>query len=281
MSSRRKFIGQSVATVAASLALPLIGKSNPIDWQAVSGGGADFPVGIAGYTFFKFDIDQSITMMKRVGITNLSLKEVHLPMNSSEEKVKSTVAKFTAAGINVYTIGVVYMRSKDAVDQAFRYAKYAGVNMIVGVPNYDLIDYCEEQVKAYDIKLAIHNHGPKDPLYPSPGDVYGRIKDKDSRLGLCIDIGHTVRAGVLPEKAVREYKDRLFDLHIKDVTIAAEEGKAIEIGRGIIHFPELIKSLKKIQYKGVCSIEFEKDMGDPLPGIAESVGYFRAVMAAG
>ena len=90
-----------------------------------------------------------------------------------------------------------------------------------------------------------------------------------------------IRAGVLPEKAVRDYKDRLFDLHIKDVTIAAEEGKAIEIGRGVINFPELIKSLKKIQYKGICSIEFEKDMGDPLPGIAESTGYFKAVLAAG
>lgn len=281
MSSRRNFIGQSVLTAAATITLPLAGKSTSLFTREEAFFGVDFPIGIAGYTFFKFDVDQTISMMKRVGITNLSVKEIHLPLNSSEEKIKSTIGKFTAAGINVYTVGVIYMRSKEAVDQAFEYAKKVGVKMIVGVPNYDLIDYCEEKVKAYDMKLAIHNHGPKDPLYPSPGDVYSRIKDKDARLGLCIDIGHTVRAGVLPEKAVREYKDRLFDLHIKDVTIAAEEGKAIEIGRGVINFPELIKSLKKIQYKGVCSIEFEKDMGDPLPGIAESTGFFRAVLAAG
>jgi L-ribulose-5-phosphate 3-epimerase UlaE len=281
MSSRRTFIGQSVLTAAASLALPLAGKSASLFSEKENYFGADFPIGVAGYTFAKFDVDQSIAMMKRVGITNLSVKEIHLPLNSSEEKIKATIGKYTAAGINLYTVGVIYMRSKEAVDQAFEYAKKVGVNMIVGVPNYDLIDYCEEKVKAYDMRLAIHNHGPKDPLYPSPGDVYGRIKDKDSRLGLCIDIGHTIRAGVLPEKAVREYKDRLFDLHIKDVTIAAEEGKAIEIGRGVINFPELIKSLKKIQYKGVCSIEFEKDMADPLPGIAESTGYFKAVLAAG
>jgi sugar phosphate isomerase/epimerase len=281
MLSRRTFIGQSVLTAAASLTLPLAGKSAQLFSEKENYFGTDFPIGIAGYTFAKFDVDQSIAMMKRVGINLLSVKEIHLPLNSSEEKIKATIGKYTAAGINVYTVGVIYMRSKDAVDQAFEYAKKVGVSMIVGVPNYDLIDYCEEKVKAYDIKLAIHNHGPKDPLYPSPGDVYERIKDKDVRLGLCIDIGHTIRAGVLPEKAVRDYKDRLFDLHIKDVTVAAEEGKAIEIGRGVINFPELIKALKKVQYKGVCSIEYEKDMGDPLAGIAESTGYFRAVVAAG
>ena len=97
---------------------------------------------------------------------------------------------------------------------------------------------------------------------------------------MCIDIGHSMRADSLPEKAIRDFKSRLFDLHIKDVSIAAKDGKAIEIGRGVINFPEVVESLKKINFKGVCSIEFEKDMSDPLPGMAESVGYFKGVLAA-
>jgi hypothetical protein len=170
------------------------------------------------------------------------------------------------------------MKTKEAVDQAFKYAKMVGVPMIVGAPSYDVLDYAEEKVKEYDIKLAIHNHGPEDALYPGPKDVYDRIKNKDPRMGLCIDIGHATRAGVALDKAVKEYKDRLFDLHIKDINAAAKDGKAIEMGRGVIDFPALVKALKKIGYKGVCSIEFEKDMTDPLAGIAESVGFFKGVV---
>jgi sugar phosphate isomerase/epimerase len=128
--------------------------------------------------------------------------------------------------------------------------------------------------------LAIHNHGPEDALYPAPKDVYDRIKNLDAGMGMCIDIGHSMRAGSIPEKAIRDFKSRLFDLHIKDVSVAAKEGKAIEIGRGVINFPEVVESLRKINFKGVCSIEFEKDMTDPLPGMAESVGYFKGVLAA-
>jgi len=152
--------------------------------------------------------------------------------------------------------------------------------MIVGAPSYDMLDYAEEKVKEYNIKLAIHNHGPEDKLYPGPGDVWNRIKDRDARMGLCIDIGHATRAGVVVEKAVKEYKSRLFDLHIKDVSAADKDGKAIEIGRGVINFPELVESLRKIKFTGVCSIEYEKDMNDPFMGIAESVGYFKGVVAA-
>ena len=283
MSSRRNFIQKTAMGLAGSIAIPLLGKSTSSVSRDVSTNFAAnaLPLGIAGYTFAKVvEVEQSIAMMKRVGVHQLSLKEIHLPLNSSDEKIKTTMAKFKEADINVYTVGVIYMKTKEAVDLAFQYAKKVGVNMIVGVPSYDVLDYAEAQVKAYDINLAIHNHGPKDPLYPGPKDVYDRIKDKDPRVGLCIDIGHARRAGVLPEKAVKEYKDRLFDLHIKDVTAGVEEGKATEIGRGIINFPELVKSLKKIGYQGVCSIEFEKDMSDPLAGLAESVGYFRGVLAA-
>jgi sugar phosphate isomerase/epimerase len=98
-------------------------------------------------------------------------------------------------------------------------------------------------------------------------------------MGMCIDIGHSLRAGTLPEKAIRDFKDRLFDLHIKDINLAAKEGKAIEVGRGVIRFDEVVESLRKIKYQGMCSIEFEKDMTDPLPGIAESVGYFKGIIA--
>jgi inosose dehydratase len=281
MSSRRNFIQRSALGLAGSVAIPFLGKSSILQPMSASAANAvKLPVGVAGYTFAKFNPDQMITMMKKIGVTNLSLKEMHLALNSSDEDIKAAVAKYAAAGINIYAVGVVYMKTKEAVDLAFSYAKKVGVSLIVGVPSYDVLDYAEEKVKAYDIRLAIHNHGPKDPLYPSPKDVYDRIKDKDPRVGLCIDIGHTRRAGVLPEDVVKQYKKRLFDLHIKDVTAGVEEGKATEIGRGVIDFPALVKSLKRIGYTGVCSIEYEKDMTDPMVGIAESIGFFKGVLSA-
>lgn len=278
MSVFRKSLQRVAAAAAAFLSVVLLAGASP---KTLLADGKDpLPVGIAGYTFAKFDLDKSIAMMKRLGVHYLSVKEIHLPLNSSQETIDAALAKYKAADIQVYTVGVIYMKTKEAVDLAFAYAKKCAVPMIVGVPSYDLLDYAEQKVKEYDIKLAIHNHGPEDALYPGPRDVYDRIKQRDPRMGLCIDIGHAVRAGTAVDKAVKEYKDRLFDLHIKDVSIAAKDGKAIEIGRGVIDFPALVKSLNKIGYKGVCSIEFEKDMADPLAGIAESIGYFKGVMAA-
>jgi sugar phosphate isomerase/epimerase len=280
MSTRRSFLGKTALGIAGTSSIPFIGKAFDKQNTISPVESGDFPlnIGMAGFTFYKFDLEKTIAMMQRVGILNLSLKEFHLPLNSNAETIQSTMKKFKDAGINIYTVGVIYMKSKEAVDQAFQYAKNVGVDMIVGVPNYELLEYAEEKVKEHNIKLAIHNHGPEDKLYPSPKDIYDRIKNMDARMGLCIDIGHALRAGTLPEKAIREYKDRLFDLHIKDVNSSAKDAKAIEIGRGAIDFAAVIESLRKVKFQGVCSIEFEKDMSDPLPGIAESVGFFKGVM---
>lgn len=274
MSTRRNFLLQTALGMAATTMGPLAATA------AVSSrrDKAQLPVGMAGYTFAKFDLDQAIAIMNRVNIKNISVKDIHLPLNSSEEKIKEVLGKFSAAGIQVYAVGVIYMKTRQAVDEAFAYAKRVGVPLIVGVPTPDLLDYTEEKIKAYNIRLAVHNHGPEDALYPGPKNAYDLIKNRDPRLGLCLDIGHATRAGEAPDKAVLAYKNRIFDLHIKDVSAAAKDGKAIELGRGVIDFKKLVGALDKINYQGVCSIEYEKDMSDPLPGIAESAGYFRGVI---
>jgi len=238
-----------------------------------------FTVGMAGYTFLRFDVEKTIEIMKRVGVKNLSLKDFHMPMNSTQEQISAILDKFRSAGINVYTVGVIYMKTRESVDQAFEYAKMAGVKMIVGAPNYELLPYVEEKIKSYDFKLAIHNHGPDNPLFPNATDIWEHIKDLDSRIGICIDIGHTTRDGQDPSVDIMKYKARIYDVHIKDVDKAAKEGKTVEIGRGIIDIPKVITTLRKIKYSGSCSLEFEKDMNDSLAGIAESIGYFKGVMA--
>ncbi len=276
MSSRRNFIQKSILGIGGAAVLPLLGnKAMAANNDSKE---SSLQLGMAGFTFAKYDIEKSIAIMNRVNVKTLSLKDFHLPLDSSPEKIQTVLTQFKDGGITIYAVGVIYMKTKEAVDLAFDYAKKVGVTLIVGVPNPELLDYTEEKVKSTNIRIAIHNHGPEDKLYPSPKNVYDQIKSRDERMGLCIDIGHSTRAGQDPAKAVLEYNKRVFDLHIKDVSAAQKDGKAMEVGRGIIDFPALVKALNKIKYQGQCSFEFEKDMSDSLPGIAESEGYFRGVI---
>ncbi len=277
MKSRRQFLKLAGTGVLAAGATSLYAYPNmPVSVDQAKN---TFTIGMAGYTFLRFDVEKTIAIMKRAGVTNLSLKDFHMPMNSTQEQINTVLAKFKSAGLNVYTVGVIYMKTKESVDQAFEYAKMAGVKMIVGAPNYELLPYVEEKIKTYDFKLAIHNHGPDNPLFPNATDIWNHIKELDSRIGICIDIGHTTRDGQDPSEDIKKYKSRIYDVHIKDVDKAAKEGKTVEMGRGIIDIPKVIATLRKIKYSGSCSLEFEKDMNDPLAGIAESIGYFKGVMA--
>ena len=155
----------------------------------------------------------------------------------------------------------------------------AEMEMIIGVPNHDLLDYVEEKVKQYNIKLAIHNHGPGDEVYPSAKSAFDLIKSRDNRMGLCIDIGHTKRIGRDPEQDLKDFFDRVFDMHIKDVTEASSKGTTCTIGHGVIDFISFLKSAVKLGYQGTMALEYESEGNDPLPAMMESFGYIRGVIA--
>ena len=272
--SRRTFF----KTAGAALSSAALIESIDYGSQAQAGP-ASLTLGMASYTFRKFDLDACIAMTQRLGLKRIAFKSFHLALDASSDQIAKTVQKVNDAGLELYGGGVIYMKDEDQVHQGFDYAKAAGMEMIIGVPNHDLLDLVEKKVKEYDIIMAIHNHGPNDKVYPSPQSAYDKLIDRDPRMGLCIDIGHTQRLGLDPADEFVRLKDRVFDIHIKDVTAATEEGKTLEIGRGIIDMPKFIKTLIKHNYKGAASLEFEKDADDPLPGAAESIGYVRGILA--
>jgi inosose dehydratase len=239
-----------------------------------------FPLGLASYTLRAFGLDQVIVMTRRVGLERIVLKSMHLPLETPAAVIAETAAKVRAAGLDLYGGGVIYMTNEAEVEQAFRYAKAAGMRMIIGAPDPEILDLVNRKIKEYGVGVAIHNHGPDNNRYPTPVDAYKLIRDFDPGFGLCIDIGHTLRAGMDPSEAAEKCADRLLDVHIKDVTAASKEGQAVEIGRGVIDIPRFIRTLSKLKYAGTLSFEYEKDEKDPLPGLAESVGYVRGVMAA-
>jgi len=271
---RREFL-QATAAAAACCGLGTATAS-----QEPAAGKPKFELGLASYTLRKFDLAKTIELTKRVGLKHIAFKDFHLPMNSSVEQIQAAAAQVQEAGLDLYGGGVIYMKTEAQVNQAFDYAKVAGMRVIIGVPEHELLPLVDKKVKEYDIKVAIHNHGPGDKVYPLPSTVYEKVKDLDPRIGLCNDIGHTIRAGLDPAASIIEFADRLLDVHIKDVSAASPKGGAVEMGRGVINIPSVMRALIEIDYAGIVSFEYEKDADDPVPGLAESVGYARGVLAA-
>ncbi len=239
---------------------------------------AGIKLGIASYSLREFSLEETLAMANKLGIDRIALKAFHLPLDASDKEIKAAIQKSKDAGVEVYGGGVIYMKSQKEVDHAFKYAEKAGMEMIIGVPTHELLPYVEEKVKKYDIRLAIHNHGPGDKLYPSAESAYELIKDMDCRMGLCIDIGHTKRINRSPSQDLNDFFDRVFDIHIKDVTKAAHDGRTCEVGRGVIDIPQFLKDVIDSGYSGTVALEYEKDGKDPLPGMAESFGYIRGVL---
>jgi len=243
-------------------------------------GKAKFKLGLASYTLRKFDLDQTVAMTAQLGLTHIALKSFHLPLDSTPKQIEEAAKKVRDAGLTLYGAGVIYMRDEQEARQAFEYAKAAGMTTIIGVATYELLPLVDQLVKQYDIRLAIHNHGPTDKIYPAPATAYEKIQGLDKRIGICNDIGHTTRAGVDPSVSAEKYFDRLLDVHVKDVTAAEAEGKTVEIGRGVIDIPKFLRTLIRLDYDGVVSFEYEKDPDNPFAGLAESVGYVRGVLAS-
>ena len=298
-TTRRKFL----KTAGFGLAVPIAASAIPIAMTEMTAGSSDrtalpgagaavttlnaappatrkFELGMASYTFRAFNLDETLAMTKRLGLGWISLKSMHLPLDASPAEIKAVAAKVRAAGIEPYSGGVIYMTTEAEARQAFAYAQAAGMKIIIGVPNHDLLPLVDSLVKQYDTKLAIHNHGPTDKIYPSPESAYDRIKNLDRRLGLCIDVGQTQRSGIDPAVSAERCFDRLFDVHVKDVTAATASGATLEAGRGVVDLPKLMAALTRLGYAGTVSLEYEKDEKDPLPGSAESIGYLRGILAA-
>ncbi len=277
-TSRREFL---VLGGAALVTGTFARETAPDDRPGVSGVSKVLPfeMGIASYTFRSFPLETVIEATARLGMRNVTLKEMHLPLQSSESEIAAVVKKISSAGLRLVSAGVVYMKSEEEVRRAFAYARVAGLKFLVGVPEPPLLGIAEQCVKETDIALAIHNHGPTDKRFPSPESVCTGIAGMDKRMGLCLDIGHTQRLGLDPTAEFERFQDRVLDIHFKDVSSADASGKTIEIGRGVIDIPKFLRSLIKAGYSRTVHFEFEKDQNDPMPGLAESVGYSRGVLA--
>jgi sugar phosphate isomerase/epimerase len=279
---RRQFLqtsllGSTAALAAANLGANAFGAVTKPD-RDLDGG---LKLGVASYTFRKFTLDQAIEMTKQGGFKYINLKDVHLPLKSTKEERQAARQKIEAAGLKLMGGGVIYMKNDEAeIQHVFEYAKDSGMPVIVCSPVPDALDAVEKKAKEFNILVAIHNHGPTDKTYPSPLDVLALIKDRDPLMGICMDIGHTVRIGVDPVECIDRCGNRLHDLHLKDETKAAPDGKPTELGHGVIDVVGVLKALSAGKFPYHIGLEYEAHPDDPLRYVMECAGYERGTMAA-
>lgn len=270
---RRAFITASAAATAIA-AVPSAFVSAA---EKSKSGNVKFDLGLASYSFRMFDNDQVIKWVNKAGLKYVSLKDFHLAMDSSDADCAALKEKYSKAGLDIYGCGVVYMKTAEQVENAFRYAKALGCRVIVGVPSHKLLPLTDELAKTSGIKVAIHNHGPGDKLYPSAKSIYEKIKELGPNMGIALDIGHSIRIGEDPVQAVRDYADRIFDFHFKDMNVASPAGRGVICGRGVIDLPKLVQTLVDIKYDRVACFEYEIDKDEPFPGFMESLGFIRGL----
>jgi sugar phosphate isomerase/epimerase len=276
--TRRQFFGGLAATAAGPLLSRVADASPPIP---ATSKGSPLKLGVASYSMREFTLDQALEMAKRLGVTYMTFKDVHVPRTDPPEKTRALRAKIEAASITNMGGGTITIPNDPVqIRKEFEYAKNAGFPLIYTDPDPAALDTIEKMAKEYDIRAVIHNHGPEDKRWPRPEDAYAAVKSRDKRLGLCIDVGHTTRTGTDPVQACRECRDRLYDMHVKDLLVATDKESQTEVGRGVIDFPALFKTLIEIGYQGQVGLEYEINAKDPMPGMIESMAYMRGVLSA-
>lgn len=273
--NRRAWLG--AVPGAAAVALSLAGRSSAQEYTL---GGADFKLGVASYSFRKFSRAQAIAMTKQLGTPYLNIKDSHLKMDSTPEQIEAAKQEFKNAGIILTGIGAVYFKTPDEADirSKFEYAKKLGVPLIVAGPTTETLPKLEKFVKEYDIKIAVHNHGPEDKYFPTPQSVLKMVKDMDPRIGCCVDVGHTERTGVNLIETIAEVGPRLLDMHVKDLANLSQKESQVAVGEGKIPFGELFLQLIKMKYTGCVNLEYEINADNPMPGMQQSFSYMRGVL---
>jgi inosose dehydratase len=274
--SRRVFLG-SVAAVAALPHSAAAAASNGVGGAAED---ASLILGVASYSLRKFPLDDVLKAAETLGVSHMTFKDVHIPRTDAPDQTEALRRKIEAAGITIMGGGTITMQNDpDQIRKDFEYARNAGMPLIYASPDPAALDTIEKLVEEFDIKFTIHNHGPEDKWWPAPQDAYKALKPRDERMGLCIDVGHTIRTGTDPVQAVLECQDRLYDMHVKDLRDKTDRDSQVAVGRGVIDFPGLFTALKKIGYRGQIGLEYEIFPDDPIPGMRESLGYMRGVLA--
>jgi sugar phosphate isomerase/epimerase len=284
---RRTFLTTSAASLAGAAlsgAIPRAARAETADPPSPATPAhspTTVKLGVASYSLRKFPRDKAIEMIRALHTPFVNFKSVHLAYEASPAELAAFRQEVEAAGLRVVGGGTIDFTkdTDDDVRRYFEYARAAGMPLIVGTCAPAVLPRVEKFAKQFDIKVAIHNHGPEDKHFPSPYDVLKAVTNMDARMGLCMDIGHTARTGTDIVKAARDAGPRLLDIHAKDLRDNTAKDSQCIVGEGVLPIPTLFATLSSMGYAGYVNLEYEIDADDPLPGMKQSFAYMRGVLA--
>jgi sugar phosphate isomerase/epimerase len=272
--NRREFLATTVAAAAV-----------PATLRALPGDSGPIKLSVATYSLRSFKRPEAIQMIKQLNIKFADVKDFHIPIaKSTPEEWKQGGQDFKEAGIKIIACGNVDMKKPEEHRRNFEYAKAIGSPCIVCAPSQEDLADLEKLAKEFNIKVAIHNHGPEDKFMPTPESVLDAVKGMDPRMGLCMDIGHTARTGADPVEWIAKAGPRLLEMHFKDLKDPHNKDwkvardSQVAVGEGVLPIKEIFQQLAKQKYKGYCSLEYEINAKDPLPGMQKSFDYMRKVI---
>ena len=241
-------------------------------------------LGAQAYTFNRFTFFQAIHKIDSCDLTYVEGFpgqdigggiEGKLDYHMSEFKRNQILQRLKENGITLQTYGVVSANSDSDWRQLFEFCKSMGIGTITSEPNDKDIPLLSKLCEEYQINVAIHNH-PQPNRYWHPDAVLAALKGQSKRIGACADIGHWVRSGLDPVECLKKLEGRVFHLHMKDLN-EKNNKKAHDVhwGQGVSNIDGVIQELKRQNFKGMISIEYEYNWDNNAPDVAASIGYFR------
>jgi sugar phosphate isomerase/epimerase len=240
----------------------------------------EIKLGVASYSLRKKTLAETLAALKALNVRYLKMKcEVHLPLASSPAQIAEAKRMIEDAGIVLESTGNNPMDKESLVRSKFEFNKQLGVKLMIIAPSMATLPLVEKCVKEYDIRVALHNHGPEDPNFPTPSSVLKALKGADPRMGLCLDIGHTARAGEDFLKSIRDAGPRLLDIDAKDLGRTGKKWTECEVGEGALPIAPMFKVLKAQRWAGIAHLEYEINADNPLPGMRQAFAYMRGVQA--
>ncbi len=278
MSSQARFDRRQFV-VLAGVAFPLA-SSIPVSWVQAANK-HQLKLGIQIYSLRGFDVDTALQHAKELGFEQVEFFSGMLPIESSPEQIKRIRDKVTALGMSISAHGVNrFSKDETANRKLFEFAKAVGIPCITADPDPDSFASLDELVKEFDIRVAIHNHGPTH-RYNKVVDVLRAIEKHDVRIGACADLGHFIRSGERPTEVVRALKGRLYGVHLKDFAEMTNKTKGVILGKGHLDVQGVFAALHATGFpaNGAMSLEYEENPKDPIAEIRECVAVAKAALA--
>ena len=260
--SRRSFLA---ATAGAAAMSPLA----PLRRLAAAASANTLNLGLQLYSLRNYKVDEALKHARDLGFKFVEFYSGMYPLNSDAAAIDTMKKKLADLGLTISAHGVNrFTKDAAANRKMFEFAKAAGIKTFGADPDPDSFASLDELVKEFDIRVAIHNHGPTH-RYNKAIDVLQAVEKYDQRIGACADLGHYLRSGERPVEVIRLLKGRLYGIHLKDFAEMQDKTKGVILGKGHIDVPAVMGALVAVDFPadGALSIEYEENPQNPLADI--------------